>query len=358
MARTRDSPRSSRTRWVLVVFSLIVLVIFTTVAFGFSNRRKGVRRVAVPSLISQPAPEVQDALKHVDLVDQPHLLGWKSTAPPWGAIVSQTPRAGTLAAVGTPVQVGFYLAGPGGLEPASWPVRVTGRQIQQGSYANPAQIGAPITAADLRFGPLTSKSFIGPDGYALASVDGFAYPAVTTDAGTTWRIAGLWFAGPWADGAAFPNTIRAYSLNVVVAFFPGENIFYATTDGGAKWFASALPGKVENVSAARKQSATSSITVTIANQDGAKKTANYRTVNSGRSWSLVGQAGVSGKTTIPNLSGMKISQASSILVAHGFVPMVDHLWATGDSPQVVVNQMPPPGATAQRGVDVAIAVPR
>jgi hypothetical protein len=354
---TRKSYRSSRTRWILIAVSVIVVVIVTTVALGSSNPRGSVRRVAVPSLISLPAPEVQDALKNVHLVDQPHLLGWKSTAPPSGSIVSQSPRAGTLVAVGTSVQVGFYLAGPGDLESAKWSTSVTGRQTQQGSYANPAQSGSLITAADLRTGPLLSKSFVGPDGYALASVDGFIYPVVTTDAGTTWRIAGLWFAGPWADGAAFPSTIRAYSVDVAVAFYPGEDIFYATTDGGAEWFVSGLPGNVEDVSGRLEGSATSSITVKVANQDGAKRTATYRTVNSGRLWSLIRHAGVSGNATVPNLSGMKIAQASSTLLAHGFVPLIDHLWAGGDSPQVVVNQTPSPGASAPRGADVAIAVP-
>jgi len=341
----------------LALISVIALVLVASVAVRFSDHRESVRRVAVPSLISLPGPEVRDALKNVDLVTRSHLLGWRSTAPQPGVIVTQTPPAGTLVAVGTPVQVGFYLAGPGGVEPASWPTRVTGRQTQQGSYANPAQIGSLITAADLRFGPQMSKSFVGPDGYALATVDGFVYPAATTDGGTTWRVAGLWFAGPWADGPAFPNTIKAYSLSVAVAFWSGQNIFYATADGGAEWFLSAFPGGVVDVSGPTEGSATPSITVRITNQDGAKKTATYRTVDSGRSWSLIGQGGVSGNTTVPNLSGMNTAQASSTLEAHGFVPMIDHLWATGVSPQVVVDQMPPPGAIAERGADVAIAVP-
>jgi hypothetical protein len=202
-----------------------------------------------------------------------------------------------------------------------------------------------------------SKSLVGPDGYALATVNGFVYPAVTTDGGTTWRIAGLWFAGPWADGAAFPSTIKAYSMSVAAAFYPGENIFYVTTDGGAEWFASALPGGVVDVSGPTEGSATPSFTVMVTNQDGAKRTATYRTVDSGRSWSLIGQAGVSGNAKVPNLSGMTIDEASTTLVAQGFVPMIDHLWATGDSPQVVVDQMPSPGATAELGADVAVAVP-
>jgi hypothetical protein len=339
------------------VISVLVLVVITSVAVGSSNHRARARRVVVPALISLPVPVVQDVLKNVDLVTQSHLLGWESTVPQPGVIVSQTPPAGTSVAVGTPVRVGFYLARPGGVEPSRWPAVVTGRQTQQGSYANPAQIGSLITATDLRYGPLMSKSFVGPDGYVLATVNGFVYPAATTDGGTTWRIAGLWFAGPWADGAAFPNTIRAYSLDVAAAFYPGENVFYVTTDAGAEWFASALPGSVEDVSGPTEGSTTPSITVKVANQDGAKRTATYRTVDSGRSWSLVGQGGVSGNAKVPNLSGMNLGEASRTLVAQGLVPMIDHLWATGDSPQVVVDQMPSPGATTERGADVAIAIP-
>jgi hypothetical protein len=164
--------------------------------------------------------------------------------------------------------------------------------IKSSFYANPAEIGDPITNADLRQQPLESESFVGPYGYALAGVDGFAYPASTTDGGLTWRVAGLWFGGPWADGAAFPNTIRTYSRDIAAAFYPGESIFYDTTDGGATWFNSALPGQVVHVSAHPQQRSSTSpitvtITVTITDQYGTNSRATYRSINSGRTWSLI-----------------------------------------------------------------------
>ncbi len=358
MADTRDSSRSSRTPWILTAVSVSALVTVATVVVAFSSRRETMREVTVPSVISLPASKVQDELKSVDLVAQPKLLGWKSTALPWEPIASQDPQAGTLVAAGSHVQVGIYLAGPGGLEPPKWPTSVPGRQTAQGSYANPAQIGALVTEADQHFEPLVSKSFVGPDGYALATIDGFMYPAATTDAGTTWRVAGLWFAGPWADGAAFPSTIRAFSPDLAVAFQPGEDIFYTTTDGGTTWFTSAFPGGVVRVSGhLQPGSSASSITVTITNSYGARKTATYRTLDSGRTWSLRGQIGVSGDAAVPDLTGMTIAQASGALVARGFVPMIDYLLVTGDSPRVVVGQTPLAGSIAQRGADVAIAVP-
>jgi hypothetical protein len=354
---TNHSRRRS-TRSIVIVGSVIAIAIVATIVSALFTRRGSVRQVLVPSVISLPAPQVQDSLKQVDLVAQPQLLGWRSSALPWGSIASQDPGAGTQVAVGTHVRVGFYLAGPGGLEPPRWPTSVLGSLTKQGAYSNPAKIGTLITKADLQFGPLMSKSFVGPDGYALATFDGFVYPAASRDGGATWRVAGLWFAGPWADAAAFPDTIRTYSQDVAVAFYPGEQVFYATTDGGMKWIGSSFPGSTVRVWGYTKaDSSASSISVQITNYDGAKKTATYDTTDSGRSWSLTGQAGVSGIAAVPNLAGMTIAQASRTLVENGFVPVVDHLWATDDSPQVVVSQMPSAGAIAQRGVDVAIAVP-
>jgi PASTA domain len=339
---------------------LIVTAVLATGVVLAKDLGRGTSKgaVAVPRLISLPAPDVRDLLRHVGLTGDPVFLGWASSGLPWGAVSSQAPRAGTMVAAGSRVRFGFYLSDPGGLMPAAWPHHLSGRLDVQGSYSNPAKTGTLVSKSELTFGPITSRSFVGANGYALATIDGFQYPIATSNAGASWRIAGLWFAGAWADAAAFASSIRTYSQTVAVAFTPSENIFYVTTDDGGHWFSTNFPGNVVKVSGhSLKGLAGASITVEVTNWAGARKTATYRTVDSGRSWLLIGQGGVSGFTVVPNLSGMTVAQASRALSEVGFVETVAHLFGPKSSPEIVVSQSPSPGSVAERGVTVAVAVP-
>jgi len=107
--------------------------------------------------------------------------------------------------------------------------------------------GAPVSRAALaEFGPPNPQSISCARQmcFSLGTVDGFEYPLVSTDAGTSWRNAAHWFAGAWSDGAAFASTMSEFSATTAVAWFPGQNTFYATSDAGRRWYAAWPDGDV------------------------------------------------------------------------------------------------------------------
>jgi hypothetical protein len=118
--------------------------------------------------------------------------------------------------------------------PSSWPTSANGDLTRQRSYGDPAKTGTLVTTGELDGSHLSSESFVGRFGYALGGVDSFQYPVRTTDDGATWHVAGLWFAGPWADAPAFANSITAYAPFVAVA--KNDNWFYVTDSAGQRWY--------------------------------------------------------------------------------------------------------------------------
>jgi hypothetical protein len=157
-------------------------------------------------------------------------------------VIAQAPNLATYPVIA----VAQYISSDGGKNwhlatyPSKWAASASGSLMLQGSYSNPAKIGTLITKSDLKSNPLASQSFTGRYGYALGGVDGFQYAVRTTDGGKTWRVAGIWFGGPWADAAAFAYTIKTYDPLVAVA--KNSNWFYTTVDAGRHWYRSAVFG--------------------------------------------------------------------------------------------------------------------
>ncbi|MDE3064752.1 MAG: hypothetical protein KGJ36_03680 [Acidobacteriota bacterium] len=166
------------------------------------------------------------------------------------------------------------------------PARVTGHVTRRGGYADPVASGAVLTRAQLA--SLTAGDIIGRDGFALAILDGFEYPLVTHDGGATWRVAGLWFAGPWADGAAFASRMVTFSGRVAVAYDP-SGVVYATRDAGAHWYGAYFPSTVMRVTAAPSAAsvppAALVVTIVRAGPHGAVLS-RYRSLDGGRVWTL------------------------------------------------------------------------
>lgn len=103
------------------------------------------------------------------------------------------------------------------------------------SRAALAQFGQPNPA---------SSSCAGDSCFGLGTVNGFQYPLISRNGPKTWRNAGHWFAGAWADGAAFASTITTFSATTAVAWFPGQNTFYATSDAGHRWYSAWPDGAI------------------------------------------------------------------------------------------------------------------
>ena len=157
----------------------------------------------------------------------------------------------------------------------------------QGSYANPAKIGALITESDLKDFPLLSASFVGNEGYAISGVDGFQYPVTTNNHGKTWRVAGIWFAGDWADGPSFAQSIKAYSSEVAVA--KTESWFYLTDDGGKHWYQTVVVGNPQSCSEVRPRQGGEApvFTCTFSSFNTPRTMVTYLSDNGGLDWLLL-----------------------------------------------------------------------
>jgi hypothetical protein len=117
-------------------------------------------------------------------------------------------------------------------------------------YGGAVAYGAPVRRVALaEFGPPNpqSVSCAGQTCFSLGTIDGFEYPLISMDEGTSWRNAGHWFAGAWSDGAAFASTMSAFSATTAVAWFPGQNTFYVTSDAGHRWYAAWPDGDISAV---------------------------------------------------------------------------------------------------------------
>lgn len=113
-------------------------------------------------------------------------------------------------------------------------------------YGGVVAYGSAVSRRALaEFGPPTpeSSSCAGETCFGLGTVNGFQYPLISSDGGRTWQNAGHWFAGAWADGAAFASTVTTFSPTTAVAWFPGQNTFYVTSDAH-RWYSAWPNGAV------------------------------------------------------------------------------------------------------------------
>jgi hypothetical protein len=160
-----------------------------------------------------------------------------------------------------------------------WPRHVTARVVSAyKGYAQPVPFDALVPRSDY---PKTGVSMFGDIGYALTTLNGFQYAVRTTNGGSRWRVAGSWFAGPWADGAAFAGSIHAFSASTVVADGDGQ-LLYTTTDAGKRWYGLFFSGVVLHVSL--KHSRT--FVVRLGTEDGVGSGRTYLSTNGGLNLSL------------------------------------------------------------------------
>lgn len=168
------------------------------------------------------------------------------------------------------------------------PRTLTAGVTRQGSYGNPAASGSLVTRSELN-SSLTSVDIIGSDGYALAFIGGFEYPVVTLDGGRTWRVAGLWFAGDWADAAWFTSQMTTFSPKVAVSWDP-SGALYTTSDAGKQWFAALFPSMIMRVTAAPATASVppAALVVTIVRMGPhGPKMARFHSIDGGRHWTLI-----------------------------------------------------------------------
>jgi hypothetical protein len=160
-----------------------------------------------------------------------------------------------------------------------------------------------VTRVNLKDGSITSKSYVGQGGYALAIIGIYQYPVVTLDHGEQWRIAGGYFnmvttSGMGAGGTA--SNIVTISKSIAVAYHRGAIMgpvsdFYSTVDSGKQWYVTGFPGTVQRVAWWEGGSIASSvsvkaITALVVSRTHPTAKRTYRSTNGGKSWTLISTA--------------------------------------------------------------------
>jgi hypothetical protein len=136
--------------------------------------------------------------------------------------------------------VGDAQVGPPGSAPLA-----TYTQTTAEGYGGVVGVGTAVDTSSVEWtlqpsypdhGPFAGRRCIARRCVALGG-GGFQYPYVSDNGGRTWRVAAHWFAGAWADGAAFATSISMFTPTVWLA--PNgisADGFYLTMDAGQRWY--------------------------------------------------------------------------------------------------------------------------
>ncbi len=153
-------------------------------------------------------------------------------------------------------------------------------------YAGVVAYDSVVSRTSLaQFGPPNpaSSSCVGEWCLGLGTVDGFQYPLISSNGGRTWRNGGHWFAGGWADGAAFASTMTTFSATTAVAWFPGQNTFYMTSDAGRRWYSAWPDGPIVAVTSPN-DGATVVMRLNPSSMTPTEVVVRYRSTDGGRQW--------------------------------------------------------------------------
>ncbi len=147
-------------------------------------------------------------------------------------------------------------------------------------------VGRVVPKSDIRATAADSRRVL--FGVAVyRSLMSATYPAISTDGGATWRIAGPRF---YVAAAQAPSgTSRVGSLGSRGAYFwgPGANFVKVTVDGGRHWWVTGFAAGVSSVAVTHRTLRT----VALGNEvgHGVFQAFLYVSTNSGRTWRLLGE---------------------------------------------------------------------
>lgn len=136
-----------------------------------------------------------------------------------------------------------------------------------------------VTAADnrqLRFGLAT-----------YSSAGDAAYPAISTDAGITWRIDGPLFHVDALQGASVITNLGSLGTDGAFYWGRGGNVVWVTTDGGSHWWLTGFSYGVNRVTAHHGTLRTVALGRQL--KGGEIESFLYTSNDSGRTWELRGR---------------------------------------------------------------------
>ena len=147
-------------------------------------------------------------------------------------------------------------------------------------------VGATVPAVDITVTAVVSLTL----SFGLAvfpSLASATYPAISTDSGANWRIAGPEFYVAAAQGANVTSEIGALPPNGSYAWGQGGNAVKVTTDRGDHWWGTGFAFGVYRVSAS--DGTLDVVALGPQSEDGSFAAYLYVSTDSGHTWHLHGQ---------------------------------------------------------------------
>jgi len=164
------------------------------------------------------------------------------------------------------------------------------RQLTQSTESsfitNPQPVGTLVPHSDVVVTASDNRQL--RFGLAMYSSSGDAtYPAVSNDAGSTWRIDGPLFHIDAAQGASVITNVGSLGADGAYYWGRGGNAVWVTTDGGSHWWLTGFSYGVNRVTASHGTLRTVALGEQI--KGGEIESFLYASNDSGHTWELRGQ---------------------------------------------------------------------
>ena len=164
------------------------------------------------------------------------------------------------------------------------------RQLTQSTESsvitNPQPVGTLVPTSDVAVTAANSRQLrFGLATYSPA--EDATYPAISTDAGTTWRIDGPLFHVDALQGASVITNVGSLGTDGAYYWGRGGNVVWVTTDGGSHWWLTGFSYGVNRVTASHGTLRTVALGRQL--KGGAIESFLYASNDSGHTWELRGR---------------------------------------------------------------------
>jgi hypothetical protein len=174
---------------------------------------------------------------------------------------------------------------PPGLQETLRARQVT-QSTQSSFIANPQPVGTLVPTSDV----VMTAADVGQTRFGLAtysSAGDASYPAISADAGRTWRIVGPLFHIDAAQGASVVTSVDSYGGDGAYYWGRGGNVVWVTTDGGRHWWLTGFAYGVNGVTASHDVLRTVALGRQV--KGGRVESFLYESDDSGHTWEFRGR---------------------------------------------------------------------
>lgn len=180
------------------------------------------------------------------------------------------------------------------VSPTKWPTSISAHEwngttgvkgpFAMGSLASPSVLKAG--------GGVQSPTYLRNTGWAIATLDHYQYPIVSSNHGISWRIGGIYFAMPDSRAFDFVGAVKVFSPRIVAEYAKGSTTIDITNDGGHHWFQTFLPALIRTISSygpPAKIAPEGTIEMEVQSEPGSPvRTGYYASIDGGKIWNLTG----------------------------------------------------------------------